>query len=127
MPKRIVDGEALWLSDKVRSLPEEFRLHYANWIPLARENGVFEADPHRIQAQIYGYLKPNFNVKAVQRLLNALVRAGLIRLYDAEGKTWGYFVGIDKPGRLPEMRYIDRYKNLPPNPPQWVIDGTSPD
>ena len=127
MPKRVVDGDALWLSEKVRALPEEFRLHYANWIPLARENGVFEADPQRIQAQIYGYLRPNFNVKAVQRLLNALIRVGLVRVWDADGKTWGYFVGIDKPGRLPEMRYIERYKNLPPNPPQWVLDGTTQD
>jgi len=127
MPKRIVDGDALWLSEKVRSLPEEFRLHYANWIPLARENGVFEASPQRIQAQVYSYLRPNFTVASVQRVLNALVRAGLVRLYDADGKTWGYFVGMDKPGRLPELRYIERYKNLPPNPPQWVINGTDPE
>lgn len=127
MPKRIVDGDALWLSEKVRSLPEDYRFHYANWIPLARENGVFEASAVRIQAQIYGFLRPDFTITRVQRVLDALVKVGLVRLYDADGKTWGYFVGMNKPGRLPEMRYLERYKNLPPNPPQWVIDGTTPE
>lgn len=41
MPRRIVDGEALWTSGKLRRVePEKFRLHCANWLPMAEANGV---------------------------------------------------------------------------------------
>ncbi len=53
MPKRIVDGEALWTSSKVRRLPLEYRFHYANWIPLAAANGVFEIDLDSIRSRVY--------------------------------------------------------------------------
>lgn len=117
MPKRVVDGEALWLSEKIRSLPEEYRLHYANWIPLAEANGVFEADAVRIHARIYSYIAPYVTIKKVRRIMKAFEKAGLLMLWSENGKTWGYFVGIEKTGRLPSIKHLERYSNLPPNPP----------
>ena len=117
MPKRIVDGEALWLSEKIRKLPEEYRLHYANWLPLAEANGVFEEDPHRIQAKVYAYILPAISPSVVSDILKTFIDVGLIRVWRDEGKNWGYFIGIEKSGRLPELRYLHRYKNLPPAPP----------
>jgi hypothetical protein len=117
VPKRIVDGEALWLSDKIRKLPEQYRIHYANWIPLAEANGVFEADPARIQARVYAYILPAVTPNEVSNILKEFVNVGLVRLWEDEGKSWGYFVGIDKGGRLPDLRHLSRYKNLPPAPP----------
>ena len=36
MPKRVIDGEGLWRSEKLaRVQPEKFRAEYANQIPLA--------------------------------------------------------------------------------------------
>lgn len=118
MPKRIIDGDALWLSSKVNKMPKEFRLHYANWIPLAEANGVFEADPARICARVYSFLLPEFTIRQVKKVLDAMVEVGLVRVWEAEGKTWGYFIGIEKKGRLPGLREIEWYKNLPPNPPE---------
>jgi hypothetical protein len=44
MNKRILDGTGEWKSDKIaRIQPEWTRSEYANWIPLALANGVFEA------------------------------------------------------------------------------------
>src|SRR5258707_1317877 len=117
MPKRVVDGEALWLSQKGLLLPERYRTHYANWIPLAEANGVFEATPQRIYARIYSYWLPNFGKKKVAALLDAFIKVGLVRTWQADGKTWGYFVGIDKEGRLPSSKHLERYTNLPPMPP----------
>jgi hypothetical protein len=130
VPKRVVDGEALWLSEKVRGLPAEYRMHYANWLPLAEANGVFEASPARIHARIYSYLLPNMTTRVVKRIRDAFVDAGLLQLWDEEGKTWGYFIGIEKTGRLPSMKHLARYANLPPNPPvpdNPGQDGTSPE
>ncbi len=117
MPKRVVDGDALWLSEKVRSLPEEYRLHYANWIPMAEANGVFEADIYRIQAKIYAYLMPEVTPEIVASILKAFTEAGLVKQWREDDKNWGYFTGIEKSGRLPPLGHLSRYKNLPPSPP----------
>lgn len=124
MPKRILDGEALWLSNKIKHLPEQFRMHYANWIPLAEANGVFEADPERIRARVYSFLLPDFSIKQVKQVLDNFVRVGLVNLWEEDGKKWGYFNGIEKSGRLPELRHLSRYKNLPPAPPVQDNIGT---
>jgi hypothetical protein len=122
--KRILDG-ALWRSAKLRSLPGNFALHYANWIPLAAANGVFEADLALIQSTVYSYILPNISISDVGDILDAFEKAGLVQVYKANGKTWGYFTGIEKSGRLPELRYLSRYKYLPPTP--IIPDGKSDD
>lgn len=49
MPKRIVDGEGLWRSDKLAEVtPAWIKAEYANLVPLALANGSFEANPRRI-------------------------------------------------------------------------------
>ncbi len=126
MPKRIVDGEALWLSEKVKRLPEKYRLHYANWLPLAEANGVFEVDIDRIHTKIYAFLCPAIGKSQVRKLLELMVGVGLVRTWKESGKTWGYFTGIDKPGRLPSIKHLERYSNLPPNPPVEDEDGSYP-
>lgn len=126
MPKRVVDGEALWLSEKVKTLPEEYRMHYANWIPLAEANGVFEASVDRVYARVYSFLMPSISKKKVRGILDAFIRVGLIRVWSEGGKTWGYFVGIEKTGRLPSLKHLDRYTNLPPAPPSEDESGINP-
>jgi hypothetical protein len=45
MPKRVIDGEGLWHSDKLALVePPSFRAEYACLLPLALANGVFEAN-----------------------------------------------------------------------------------
>jgi len=127
MPKRVVDGDALWLSDKVKKLPETYRMHYANWLPLAEANGVFEADPDRIFTKVYSFLCPAMPKRRVKELLDLMVQAGLVQVWEAEGKTWGYFIGIEKEGRLPSTKHLARYKNLPPNPPSELFMGERQD
>jgi len=126
MPKRVIDGDALWLSEKVKKLPEKYRLHYANWLPLAEANGVFEADIDRIHTKVYAFLCPSINRQSVKTLLHLLVQVGLLKIWSEDGKTWGYFVGIEKPGRLPSIKHLERYSNLPPNPPIEDDSRTSP-
>lgn len=125
MPKRVVDGEALWLSEKVKSLPPQYRMHYANWIPLAEANGVFEANPERIQARLYAFLMPNITIRQVKNILSLMIAAGLVQVWEEGGKTWGYFIGIEKAGRLPSLKHLDRYSSLPPAPPIRDYPGLS--
>lgn len=128
MPKRIVDGEGIWRSDtlnKVEPLP--FRAEYANLIPLAAANGVFEADPRLVWSRVYSYNRPQVSVTRTSRILDEFERVGLlIRWKDEKGKLWGYWVGIHKPGRLPRQSWQDRDREkgvLPPDPPKQLLDS----
>jgi hypothetical protein len=118
MPSRVVDGEAVWTSKKLRKIPEKYRLHYANWLPLAEANGTFEFDYEMIWSRVYAYLCPEITPEIVKEIAEIFVDAGLIYKWKEQGKTWGYFRGMEKPGRLPAKTHQDRYKNLPPSVPE---------
>lgn len=119
MPKRIVDGEGVWLSKKLKQVqPEEFRAEFANLIPLALANGTFEADPERIWARVYAYNRPSVNVEKVAKILAEFERVGLLlRWTDDKDQVWGYWVGIEKPGRLPPASRLKHEATGPTPPP----------
>lgn len=121
MPKRLLDS-ALWRSDRLcRVEPTWMRAEYTNFLPLALANGVFEANPKRIWAEVYSYNRPDITEKDVEEILAAFQRAGMIFCWidPATGKPWGFFVGIDKPGRLPPPSRIGRkHEHCGPEPPK---------
>ena len=115
MNKRILDGAALWKSDKLaRIQPEWMRSEYANWIPLALANGTFEADTRRIWAEVYSYNRPDIALEDTEEIKREFCRVGLLFLWpdDVSGKIWAYFVGIEKPGacqpRVASKRNMNR-------------------
>lgn len=114
MPKRVVDGEAIWSSRKLKSVPEDYRLHYANWIPMADVDGVFEADPDIIWSRVYAFLCPNISANFVNGILASFIDSGLVRVWKTDNKMLGYFIGIEKPGRLPSEEHKRRYKDRSP-------------
>src|ERR1700722_13635695 len=97
MPKRLVDGEALWRSDKLAQVqPPEFRSEYANLIPLAESDGSFEANARRVWTEVYSYNRPDVTPDLVEDMLNEFERVGMIRrTKDENGKVWGIFIGIE--------------------------------
>lgn len=117
MPKRMIDGEALWTSGKLKKVRVEFRTHYANWIPLAEANGVFEVDFDIIRARVYPIILPTFSSENVQDVFDEFVRVGLLYTWSDTQKQYAYFVGIDKAGRLPSEKHLKRYSALPPDVP----------
>ena len=122
MPKRVLDGEGYWTSSKIRQLPFEYRKDYAVWIPLAAANGVFEVDLDSIKAKVYqAGIDPDMTTEGVYRILKAFVVVGLVRVWKAQGKLLGYFNGIEKPGRLPGLKYLERCPELLPNAPDRIL------
>ena len=100
MPTRMVDGDALWRSDKLAQvMPANFRAEYANLIPLALADGTFECNPRRVWADVYSYNRPDVPVTMVEDILNEFERVGLLKRSARKGKTWGFWVGIES--RLP--------------------------
>jgi hypothetical protein len=107
MPKRLVDGEGIWRSQKLRQLKLEYRSEYANLLPLAGDRGSFECDPASIWADVYAYNRPDITPEDVEAILAEFERVKLLFRWPHEGKTWGYWVGIEKGGLLskPSERY----------------------
>ncbi len=121
MPKRVVDGEGLWRSDKLaRVEPPRWRAEYANLIPLAFSNGVFEVNPRRIWSAVYSYNRPDVAPEEVADILDELARVGMLfRWTDGgTGKVWGYWVGSDKAGRLPGKSRRGTNEVVGPNRPR---------
>jgi hypothetical protein len=51
---------------------------------------------------VYAYNRPEITVETVPQVLDEFERVKLLfRWTDSAGRQWGYWVGIDKPGRLP--------------------------
>jgi hypothetical protein len=112
MPKRICDGEGIWKSDKIAQVePARYRAEYANLLPLALANGSFECNARAIWAACYGYNRPDVTPEDVVAILDEFERVKLLFRWTVVGKTWGFWVGIDKPGRLPsEARQRERHE-----------------
>ncbi|HZR57030.1 MAG TPA: hypothetical protein VFA74_09180 [Terriglobales bacterium] len=123
--KRIVDGKGVWQSHKLKQVfPVEFRAEFANLIPLACGNGTFECDPELVFAEVYSFNRPDFDVARVKALLEELNRVRLLFRWETmSGKVWGYWVGIEKPGRLPSASRIKQgHETLGPEPPKQLLD-----
>ncbi len=125
MPKRVIDGEGLWRSDKLARIQAPWiKAEYANLLPLAHANGSFEANPRRIWSTVYSYNRPEITVEQVEQILVEFERVKLLfRWIDGPtGKQWAYFIGIEKPGRLPPpSRLSHGHEVLGAEPPKDLL------
>lgn len=123
MPKRILDGDSLWRSGKISQVqPPNFRAEYANLLPLAMANGSFECDPRAIWATCYSYNRPDVTPEDTVAILDEFERVKLLYRWTVSGHTWGYWVGIDKPGRLPSAaRQKERHERTGEPVPQDTL------
>jgi len=110
MPKRIVDGDAIWTSSRIRQIePPRFRAEYANLIPLALANGSFECDPVLVWTRVYAFNRPDITFEDAKAILDEFERVGLLfRWANGNRKEWGFWVKIDTPGRLPSPTQRER-------------------
>ncbi len=127
VPKRIVHGEGIWESDKLsRVEPVWVRAEYANLIPLALANGVFEVNAKKIWSTVYSYNRPDITIEKVEAILDSLEAAGLLFTWldDSTGKMWGFWVGIKKSGRLPSpSRLKQGHQSVGAEPPADQLKG----
>ncbi len=118
MPKRLIDGESLHTSKKLLKVSEKYRPEYTWLLPLALANGVAEADPRLIYTTAYAYNRDNITVKDIEAMLNEFEQAGMIARFEAEGRAWMYFVGIQK--NLPKPSERIKMKRGP-EPPSEIV------
>ena len=109
MPKRVIDGDALWVSEKLTTVPEKYRAEYAWILPLAQVNGCFECRPMLVWRTCYSAIRTEWKIDDVAEILDAFEVAKMIFRWKVDGKTFGFFIGIQKEGRLPKPS--DRVKS----------------
>ena len=130
MPKRLLDGDRLWRSDKLKRVqPASFRAEYANMLPLALADGTFECNPDRVWYEVYAYNRPDVCTENVQKILDEFERVKLLfRWQDSDGKTWGFWTGIEKTLPTPERIGQCRYKVGQTVPKQQLAEflGSAP-
>ena len=123
--KRVVDYPRLYDSAKLAALPsDDLRAEYVWLLGMAGPNGSFEWSERRLWAAAYAPVRDK-TAADLGRYLQAFLDAGLLVKWDQDGKTWGYFTGSEKPGRLPRESWKKRFaKNRKPEPapPQSLLD-----
>jgi hypothetical protein len=102
MPKRIIDGDSLWVSEKLSTVSERYRVEYAWILPLAQVNGCFECSSMLVWRTCYSALRADWTTSDVAAMLVAFEAAKMLFRFQIAGKTYGFFPGVQKSGRLPK-------------------------
>jgi|SRR5271157_2971367 len=122
MPKRIIDGDKLYTSDKITKVSKKYRAEYAWIIGMGLANGVCEASPKLVHHIAYSYNREDITVEDVARMLDEFEAAEMLVRYEVNGKTWMYFVGCES--CLPPPSVAAKMKKGP-TPPLELVRRTS--
>ena len=125
--KRVIDYPRIYDSAKLGALPsDELRTEYLWLLGIAGPNGSFEWSERRLWATAYAGVRDKTQAE-VAGYLQSFLDAGLLVKWEQDGKTWGYFVGSDKPARLPRDSWKKRFaktRQLEPPPPPELLRGS---
>jgi hypothetical protein len=118
MPKRILDFDALWASDKLAACQEQNRVEYAWLYGLADANGSFEMTNLRVIFGKVSAIRPSLTLERLDDIFRDFSEHGLLFRWEENGKKYAHWVGSDKPGRLPNPAHRGRYSGLAPKVPE---------
>ena len=119
MPKRVLDFDAMWASDKIAACAEWAQANYAWCYGLADANGSFELTNLRVPWSKVSAIRKNLTIERFEQCIDEFHDKGLLFIWTQDGKRYGHWTGSDKPGRLPrESRRTPRYGPIfaPPVP-----------
>ena len=113
MPKRIIDGEGMWASDKLASCSPEVRGWYSWLYPLADPHGNLELTNLPVILGKVGAIRPELNLEFLERILWEFENAGLLFTWESNGKRYGHWTKSELPGRLPPKSHrSNRYEKI---------------
>jgi hypothetical protein len=121
MPKRILDGDALWGSSKLERCEEWTIPEYAWLYPLADGNGSFEITNPRVIHGKVSAIRPHFSIDDLRKVFHEFNRMGLMFVWRVGEKTYAHWTGSDRPGRLPAPSERRRYQLLAPEVPKPLL------
>ena len=126
MPKRVLDFDAMWGSDKLASCAEWAQGEYAWLYGLADASGCFELSNLRVIWGRVAAIRRNLSMERLEQVFNEFQDKGLLFIWEHEGKRYGHWTGSDVPGRLPPPSWRMRLERLaPPVPKQKLVEYMS--
>jgi hypothetical protein len=117
MPKRVIDFDAMWASDKIASCADWAQAEYAWLYGLADASGCFELTNVRVIWGRVSAIRKNLTLERLEQVLGEFVARGLLFTWEENGKRYGHWTGSDVPGRLPAPSWRARLERLAPPVP----------
>ena len=112
MPKRVLDFDAMWGSDKLAACAEWAQGEYAWLYGLADASGSFEMTNIRVIWGRVAAIRHNLSIERLAQVFDEFHDKGLLFLWDENGKRYGHWTGSDVPGRLPAPSWRCVWKSL---------------
>ena len=126
MPKRVIDFDAMWGSDKLASCAEWAQAEYAWLYGLADASGCFELTNLRVIWGRVAAIRRNLSIERLEQIFHEFHDKGLLFVWEENGKRYGHWTGSDVPGRLPAPSWRIRLERLaPPVPKQQFAEFMS--
>ncbi len=117
MPKRVLDFDALWASEKLSRCAAWAQAEYAWLYGLADASGSFELTNLRVIWGRVGAIRANFSVERLEQVFDEFRDKGLLFVWEDNGKRYGHWTGSEAPGRLPPSSWRVRMERLAPPVP----------
>lgn len=118
MPKRVIDFDAMWGSDKLAACAEWAQAEYAWLYGLADASGCFELTNLRVIWGRVAAIRKNLTIERLEQIFDEFQDKGLLFAWKHEGKRYGYWTGSDVPGRLPPPSWRMRLERFAPPVPK---------
>ena len=125
MPKRVIDFDALWASDKLASCAEWAQCEYAWLYGLADASGSFEMGNLRVIWGRVAAIRKNLTLERLGEIFDEFIARGLLFTWEENGKRYGHWTGSDVPGRLPPPSWRMRLEKLAPPVPRQALAAYS--
>jgi hypothetical protein len=126
MPKRVIDFDAMWGSDKLAACAEWAQAEYAWLYGLADASGCFELTNSRVIWGRVAAIRRNLSLERLEQIFHEFQDKGLLFVWEENGKRYGHWTGSDVPGRLPPPSWRMRLERLaPPVPKQQLAEFMS--
>src|SRR6266478_5081151 len=118
MPKRVIDFDAMWGSDKLAACAEWAQAEYAWLYGLADASGCFELTNLRVIWGRVAAIRRNLSLERLEQIFHEFQDKGLLFVWEVNGKRYGHWTGSDVPGRLPAPSWRIRLERLAPPVPK---------
>ena len=125
MPKRVIDFDALWASDKLACCAEWAQCEYAWLYGLADASGSFEMTNLRVIWGRVAAIRKNLTLERLGEIFDEFIARGLLFSWEENGKRYGHWTGSDVPGRLPPPSWRMRLEKLAPPVPRQALASYS--
>ena len=123
MPKRVIDFDAMWGSDKLAACAAWAQAEYAWLYGLADASGCFELTNLRVIWGRVAAIRGNLTIERLEQVFAEFQDKGLLFVWEHEGKRYAHWTGSDAPGRLPPPSWRMRLEKFaPPVPKQRLAE-----